>query len=441
MRSISTAGANTVNVAIGNTHTSKLHAALWTAAGSLVDLGVLPGDVASIATGISADGTVVVGISDPVGLSGQSGTSGYGYNAATSHAFVWTQATGMQNLTTLLTQAGALASGSSLAAALGITRNGQDIVGAGVFPDTTAPGSTSGYLARYCNSDCPDDSAPLVAAVLPAIRSIETGGTATAFATIINPSASNLSNCFITPATALPASFVYQTADSATNALTSTPNTPVAIAAGGSQSFVYALTANGTFPPTNITLGFECSYAGEATVSTGLDTLLLSASATPVPDVVALAATVQSDGIVHVTGASMAGAFAVATINLGAGAQITASANTGATSLPVTLALCQTNPQSGQCLAPPAASVTTAPPMRRRPLASSSRRRARFRSTRRTAASLFSLPTPPAIFEAQPASQWKRNNDRGVQGSERAHFRDHAKLISTTDPVVGQSLH
>jgi probable HAF family extracellular repeat protein len=78
------AGANTVNIVIGNTYTSKLHAALWTAAGSPVDLGVLPGDVASIATGISADGTVVVGISDPVGLSGQSGVAGYGYNAATS---------------------------------------------------------------------------------------------------------------------------------------------------------------------------------------------------------------------------------------------------------------------------------------------------------------------------------------------------------------------
>src|SRR5215469_7800494 len=91
MRSISTAGANTVNVAIGNTHTSKLHAALWTAAGSLVDLGVLPGDVASIATGISADGTVVVGISDPVGLSGQSGTSGYGYNAAPTIRHRWSR--------------------------------------------------------------------------------------------------------------------------------------------------------------------------------------------------------------------------------------------------------------------------------------------------------------------------------------------------------------
>jgi hypothetical protein len=265
----------------------------------------------------------------------------------------------MQSLTTLLTQAGVLAPGSSLAAALGITRNGQDIVGAGVFPSTTAAGSTTGYQARYCNGDCPDDSAPLVAAVLPVSRSIETGGTATAFATIINPSASNLSNCFIRPATVLPASFAYQTTNPATNALTGTPNTPVSIAAGGSQSFVFALTANAAFPPTNVTLGFECTYAGPAAVSTGLDTLLLSASAAPVPDVVALAATVQNDGIVHVRGAPMAGAFAVATINLGAGSPIAASVDTGAASLPLTLALCQTNPHTGACLAAPSPTVST----------------------------------------------------------------------------------
>jgi probable HAF family extracellular repeat protein len=352
-------GANTVNVIIGTTHTSRLHAALWTAAGSPVDLGVLPGDVALIATGVSADGTVVVGISDPVLVSGQTGIGGYGFNGATSHAFVWTQATGMQNLTTLLTQAGALASGSSLAAALGIARNGQDIAGAGVFPGTTPTGSTTGYQARYCTGNCPDDSAPLLAAVLPASRSIEVGGTATAFATIINPSKSNLSNCFITPAAALPVSFIYQTTNPATNALTGTANTPVSIPAGGAQSFVFALTANAAFPPTNVTLGFECTYAGEAGVITGLDTLLLSASATPVPDVVALGATTKNDGIVHVTGTPMAGAFAVATVNLGASSTITAAANTGGATLPLSISICQTNPQSGQCLQTPGPTATT----------------------------------------------------------------------------------
>jgi hypothetical protein len=197
----------------------------------------------------------------------------------------------------------------------------------------------------------------LVAAVLPASRSIEAGGTATAFATIINPTASDLSNCHIAPVTALPENFTYQTTNPATNAVTGTANTPVTIPAGGSQSFVFAVTANGAFPPTNVNLGFECTYATEAAVQVGVDTLLLSASTTPVPDVVALGATTSNDGILHIPNGSAA--FAVATVNLGAGSAITATANTGSASLPLTVTLCQTDPQSGQCLGPPATSVST----------------------------------------------------------------------------------
>ena len=91
---------------------------------------------------------------------------------------------------------------------------------------------------------------------------------------------------------------------------------------------------------------------------TGLNTVLLSASTTPVPDIVALAAS-GDPGIVDIPGATGTGVFAVATVNVGASASITATANTGAASLPVTLSLCETNPASGACLAPPAASVST----------------------------------------------------------------------------------
>jgi hypothetical protein len=51
--------------------------------------------------------------------------------------------------------------------------------------------------------------------------------------------------------------------------------------------------------------------------------------------------------------------FAVAAVNLGIDAMITASANAGTANLPVTLTVCQTNPQSGACLAAPGSSVTT----------------------------------------------------------------------------------
>ena len=90
-----------------------------------------------------------------------------------------------------------------------------------------------------------------------------------------------------------------------------------------------------------------------------LNTLLLSGSVTPVPDIVALGATLTNDGIVNLPGASGAAAFAVATVNVGAAGSIRASADTGNATLPVNLSLCQTNPTTGACLAPPSGSVTT----------------------------------------------------------------------------------
>ena len=52
-------------------------------------------------------------------------------------------------------------------------------------------------------------------------------------------------------------------------------------------------------------------------------------------------------------------AFAVATVDVGAGSTIAATANTGSATLPLALTLCQTDPTSGACMAAPSASVTT----------------------------------------------------------------------------------
>ena len=56
----------------------------------------------------------------------------------------------------------------------------------------------------------------------------------------------------------------------------------------------------------------------------------------------------------------MTGAFAVATDNLGASGNIVASADTGVAALPLTLSLCQTDPNSGACISAvgPTVSVT-----------------------------------------------------------------------------------
>jgi hypothetical protein len=123
---------------------------------------------------------------------------------------------------------------------------------------------------------------PLVAAVLPSSRSVEVGNTATAYATIISNSTSAATGSAIVPVTSVPASFVYQTSDPTANALTGTPNMPVNIPAGGSQTFVIGLTADAPMVPTEVAFGFACGGIPAAAINPGLDTMLYSASAAPV---------------------------------------------------------------------------------------------------------------------------------------------------------------
>jgi streptogramin lyase len=210
----------------------------------------------------------------------------------------------------------------------------------------------------------------LLAAVLPESRSVQIGQAATVFATILNTSSSAATGCGIAPVTiwrVFPTlqrevpGFLYQTTNPTTNVLTGSPNIPVTIPAGGSQTFVVALTPTAAFPASDAAFAFTCDSELPAPVFVGVNTLTLASSATATPDIVALAATNDngvSDGIVDILGTTGAGAFAVATINLGADATITVSADTGSTpGLPVVITLCQTNTQ-GQCLASPASTVS-----------------------------------------------------------------------------------
>ena len=198
--------------------------------------------------------------------------------------------------------------------------------------------------------------ASLVSAVLPASRSVQVGDTATAFATIINTGSVTATGCDVSLPSPIAATFTYQTTDPATNLLTGTANTPADIPPGGSQSFVFAITPTAPIAPVDLDLLFGCSNTSPAPVFSGLNTLQFSAAATPVPDIVALSATLQGDGIVRVNGT---GVFAVATVNLGASGEITVSADTGAVGLPVQMALCETDPATGVCLSAIGSTVTT----------------------------------------------------------------------------------
>jgi photosystem II stability/assembly factor-like uncharacterized protein len=214
-------------------------------------------------------------------------------------------------------------------------------------------GTQGGGIYRFTFAD-----SPVAAAVLPSSRSVEVGTTATAFATMINSGQSAAAGCSLAMSTSVPAAFLYQTTDPATNALTGAANTPVAIPAGGFQTFLFALTPSAAFDPIDAQLDFDCNGVTPVAVLPGINTLLISGSTTPVPDIIALVATASNDGILHIPGASGSAAFAVATDDLGAAASITAAPTLSASSLPLVVTVCQTNPGSGQCLAPPTASVT-----------------------------------------------------------------------------------
>jgi hypothetical protein len=179
----------------------------------------------------------------------------------------------------------------------------------------------------------------------------------TAFATVINTGPGTAAGCSISPVTSVPATFLYQTTDPVTNALTGTPNAPVDIAEGAAQTFLFVFTPTAVFAPTDIQLAFDCTNTDPAPTTAGLNTFLLSASNTPVADIVALSATPLNDGVVHIPDTGPPGAFSVATVNLGAAELITARAEAAAGALPLNLSLCETNPATGVCANPPTPAV------------------------------------------------------------------------------------
>jgi hypothetical protein len=232
----------------------------------------------------------------------------------------------------------------------------------GTLPALVFTENGTGGAASPCASAVAlqQSSALLQASVLPESRSAQVNGTVTAFATIINAGPNPVAGCNIAPLSGLPGTFVYQTTDPSTNALTGSPNTPVAIPGNNQlQTFVLAFTPSAAFAPTNSVYSFSCADVPAAPIFNGVNTLLLSASTTQPPDVVALGATTTNNGVVVVTGSPSVGAFAVATDNLGSGDTITVGTNTGSATLPIVVTICQTNPSTGACLQTPSSTVST----------------------------------------------------------------------------------
>jgi hypothetical protein len=99
------------------------HAGVWTAATGFVDIGTLPGDTISQANAVNANGSVVVGFSSTI---------------ATQTAIRWTASAGMQSIQALLTAQGVSLAGWQLQTATGVSADGTVIVGNGNDPSHAA---------------------------------------------------------------------------------------------------------------------------------------------------------------------------------------------------------------------------------------------------------------------------------------------------------------
>ncbi len=128
-QSYSTAVSSDGSVVVGGADDASgtISAFRWTSGGGMVSLGILSGGSFSQATGVSGDGRVVVGAAN---------------DAISGTAFRWTSATGIQNLNTLLTNAGVDLGGINLYEATAVSANGQYIAAYSVD-------NNQAYLVRY----------------------------------------------------------------------------------------------------------------------------------------------------------------------------------------------------------------------------------------------------------------------------------------------------
>jgi hypothetical protein len=203
----------------------------------------------------------------------------------------------------------------------------------------------------------------IVASILPVSRSVQVGQLATAFGTIINAGAGSALNCGIALGDnpGLSGEFFFQITDPADNALAGNPDSPIDIAPGpGTQTYVFGITPDAPFEPASVALSFLCDNA-EAGQLPAINTLFFSASVDPVPDLVALVASLEP-GFVTLPTPSDTGVFSVAAANVGVAGEILAQPATellgAGQPLPLSLLICQTG-LDGLCLGAPAASVTT----------------------------------------------------------------------------------
>ncbi len=248
-------GDGTVVVGLMGT-TSASSAFRWTTQDPTAQpIGPLPGHATAAATGVSDNGKIVVGISHPNFLQYQGPVLGWNQGIA----FRWTQATGIQDLRQILVDGGVDMTGITLVSVTGMSRDGQWIQGQATTA-LTGQGETVAYVAHVCDDDIggpcstTGGTAPFTLGASPNRVTIAAGGSGTSTITVtpnagftqpVSFSCGNLpvgAACSFNPATVTPAGAPI------TTTLTITTNGgPVAMRSPGNSPtmFAYALTPVG----------------------------------------------------------------------------------------------------------------------------------------------------------------------------------------------------
>ena len=198
-------------------------------------------------------------------------------------------------------------------------------------------------------------------AVLPYSRTVSSGSAATAFVSVVNPASTGTTamGCGLQVHGATPGEFTFQRTDPATNAVIGNSGDLADIPAGGVQSFVMSFSQTGATNYPDLQIDSSCLNRGSAPLIAGVNTFRFASTTIPLADIVALAATIGNNGIVELPSGGGAGAFSVATANLGAVSSVVVTAEAGANAPTFqTLEICRTNAATGVCETPRSASLT-----------------------------------------------------------------------------------
>ena len=229
-----------------------------------------------------------------------------------------------------------------------------------------AAGATGSYLLNWSLSI---PGSTLVSSILPTARSVSATGVAdarpdvspqpdllfpaaTAFASMINTGSEMATNCGIALPLGLTAKFTYQPTN-ASNQTSGKPDDLVNILPGATQSFVFGITPVQELDSADVNLQFACENTLPAPTVSGLNTLTLSATSEPVPDMIAIGATPSGDGISAIPGNTGTVFWAAAVVNIGAAAAITATIDDNGLGLGAQVAVCESDPSTAACVNPP----------------------------------------------------------------------------------------